>query len=239
MCVLFFVAAQTFQSLAYWLWIPAASNPQAELLTYLLRTDHIRAWAIMSTILLLIVPYAVIAMGFRRLAPLASVLGLIFAVGFIGFEVSIRSIDYFVVGQHWARQLQAATDPAEQHRIVENFALWNDVVRACYFPLLLTYLLSSCAFAIATWRGTGLGELLGPCSFALNALRLLGRLLSTFAGQAWLNAFSDSAYFPLVLVVNLMLTVWLFHLAKQQAHAAASQGYKDNETPQEHRELLS
>jgi hypothetical protein len=33
-------------------------------------------------------------------SPIASPLGLIFGAAFIGFEMSARSIDFFVVGQH-------------------------------------------------------------------------------------------------------------------------------------------
>ena len=69
----------------------------------------------------------------------------------------------------------------------------------------------------------GWGDLIAPwyrlatLAFVLNALRLLGRLLSTFAGQAWLSGLNDRFYFPAVLVINAMLALWFVRLAKDDA----------------------
>ena len=100
LCVLSFILAKTFQAFAYCFWIPNSHGPQDDLLIYLLSVDQIRALLVMGTILLLIVPYTVIALRYRKVAPIASLLGLIFGAAFIGFEMSARSIDFFVVGQH-------------------------------------------------------------------------------------------------------------------------------------------
>ncbi len=48
LCILLFLAAQTFQALAYWFWIPASHDPQDDLLVYLLRVDQIRALLVMG-----------------------------------------------------------------------------------------------------------------------------------------------------------------------------------------------
>src|SRR5271157_2251194 len=87
LCILAFVCAQTFQELAYWLWIPAPHGLKDELQTYLLAVDQARALLVGGTILLLIVPYAVIALRYMKNAPMASLLGLIFGAAFIGFEI--------------------------------------------------------------------------------------------------------------------------------------------------------
>ena len=55
---------------------------------------------------------------------------------------------------------------------------------------------------------------LATTAFTLNALRLLGRILSTFAGQTWPSGLDDKFYFPAVFVINALLVAWLFHLAK-------------------------
>ena len=54
-------------------------------------------------------------------------------------------------------------------------------------------------------------------AFFLNALRLLGRLLSTYGGQTWLAGLNDRFYFPAVALINGMVVVWFFHLAKSEA----------------------
>ncbi len=66
----------------------------------------------------------------------------------------------------------------------------------------------------------GWGDLIAPwhrlaiLAFVLNTLRLLGRLLNTFAGQAWLSGLNDRFYFPAVLVINAVLALWFVRLAK-------------------------
>ncbi len=197
------VAAQTFQALAYWFCIPASQGPQDDLHIYLVPIDKVRAILIMGTIVVLLVPFVVIALRYFKVAPLASVLGVIFGAAFIGFELSHRSIDFFVIGAHLAPQFAAASTP-ERDMLLQRFIVWNEMAHGWYFPLMLSYLLASCAFAVATWtdRLKGHWYYLAPIAYILNALRLLGRILSTFAGQRWLDSFNDQLYFPIVFVIN-------------------------------------
>jgi len=214
-CLLLFISAQAFQELAYRFWIPASRGPEDDLKIYLLTVDRARALLVGATILLLIVPFVVIALRYFRAAPLASVLGLIFGTAFIGCEVTYRSLEFFVVGMKWAHKFQNAT-PEVREIILHRFAVWTDVAQGWYFPLLLAYLLASCCFLAATWteRGQGWPFQLAPISFGLSALRLLARLLSMFAGQTWLATFNDQLYFPAVLVVQGLLALWFFHVAR-------------------------
>jgi hypothetical protein len=83
---------------------------------------------------------------------------------------------------------------------------------------MLAHLLASICFLIATWRGVGRWSWLAPAAFGLNALRLLGRLLSTFAGQSWLDAFNGMPlHFILVVPINGMLAAWFFWLATERS----------------------
>jgi hypothetical protein len=217
LCILLFIVAQTFQAFAYWFWIPASHGPQEDLLIYLLRVDQIRALLVMGTILLLIVPYAVIALRYIKIAPLVSALGLIFGAAFIGFEIAARSIDFFVVGQHWAHQLQTAASSADRETILHRFVMWNDMMLGWTFALRLAGFLASCTFAAATSNERAGWYRLAQTAFLLNALRLLGRLLSTFAGQRWLDPLNNTLYFPAVVVSYGMLALWFFYLARHAA----------------------
>lgn len=227
LCVLSFIVAQTFQAFAYWFWIPTSHGPQDDLLIYLLHVDQIRALLVMGSILLLIVPYAVIALRYFKIAPLASVLGLIFGAAFIGFEISARSVDFFVVGQHRAHQLATAATSADRATILRQFAMWNDMMLGWTFPLRLAAFLASCTFAAATWNESGGWSRLAQVSFVLNALRLLGRLLSTFAGQRWLDPLNNTLYYPAVFVINGMLTLWFFYLARNAADELSTVGLEN------------
>jgi len=215
LCVLTFVIAQTFQAFAYWFWIPISSGPQDDLLTYLLPIDQLRSLLVMSTIALLIVPYIIIANRFCKATPVLSTLGFICGAAFIGFEVSNRSLDFFVVGKAWAHQFQSAAPGAVRDALLQRFALWNEIVHGWYFPLLAAHLVASAAFAGASFKDSGPWHRVATLAFLLNAVRLLGRLLSTFTGQTWLADLNDRFYFPAVLVINVLLMLWLFRLARE------------------------
>lgn len=214
LCILSFLAAQTFQELAYSFWIPAANSAQDDLLSRLLTIDKIRALLLMGSIVFLIVPYTVIAMRYRKVAPVASVVGLLFVAAFIGFEISARSIEFFVISRHWAPQFHDAGSGAVRDTVLRHFAVWNEMVQGWYFPLMLSYMLSSCAFAFASLKENDGWAEVATIAFSLNVLRLLGRMLSTYAGQTWLSGLNDKLYFPAVFVINGLLLAWLFHLAK-------------------------
>ncbi|MBV9264928.1 MAG: hypothetical protein JO061_02050 [Acidobacteriaceae bacterium] len=212
-CIVFFLLAQAFQELAYIFWIPKTHGPAEDLLVYLLRVDQSRALGVMGTLILLIVPYAVVALRYFAVAQLASLLGLISGTAFIGFEMLIRSIDFFAVGGRWAHEMASAS-PVIRDLILSRFALWNDAVHGLTFPLRMAAFLASCSFALASSNETGWYRL-GQAAFVLNALRLLGRLVSSYAGQAWLDSLNDSLYFPGVFAINAMLIAWFVLLWRE------------------------
>jgi hypothetical protein len=71
------------------------------------------------------------------------------------------------------------------------------------------------SFAIATWKDSAANRWLrlAPAAFVVNAARLIGRLLSSYAGQKWLNGFNGWLYFPTVLTDGILLAAWFFFLA--------------------------
>ncbi len=79
---------------------------------------------------------------------------------------------------------------------------------------MLSYLLSSCLFAFAVFKDKDSWHGVAMIAFSLNALRLLGRISSTFAGQTWLAGLNDNLYFPAVATINLLLFAWFLHLAR-------------------------
>lgn len=215
-----FLLTQIFQQFAFRVWLPATTTPEQELLAYSLPIDKARALAVLAGIVLLLVPFAAIALRYRRVRPVASVLGFTFGTGFVGFELLHRSIDFFVVGRHWAAQLQAATG-AQREVILQRFAEWNQFAQGLYFPLMLSYLLASACFAFATAsdRHADKWYWLAPVAYSLNALRLLARMASTYAGQHWLDGFNNELYFPAVFTINTLLAIWFFYTARRGGNA--------------------
>jgi len=137
------------------------------------------------------------------------VLGLIFGTIFVLTELIHRSFDFFVISVRWAHEYQVTQ--LTRDVIALRYDIWNQFAHAWYFPLMLSFLLASLCLATATWQRLGKWWWLAPAAFLLNALRLLGRLLSNFAGQSWLDAFNNlPLYFTMVVVINGMLAAWLF-----------------------------
>jgi hypothetical protein len=227
-CVTLFLMAQLFQEIAFRFWIATPRDRSEELLTYLNPADKARALAVGGGIVVLLVPYVVLAFRYLRSRPLFSVLGFLSGVAFVGFEVVHRSLDFFVVGGIWAHQLQSAGDSAAGKIVLNKFAVWSEGVHGWYFPLLMAHLLASCAFAAITaseWRRGGWFRL-APTAFLMNAVRLLGRTLSMYGGWAWLNPLNDQLYFPAVFVINAMLASWFFFLARRGDEGDASAGVR-------------
>jgi hypothetical protein len=164
------------------------------------------------------VPFVVIALRYFKAAPLASVIGVVFGAAFIGFEVTHRSLDFFFVGEQWAREFANVATTADRDLILQRFATWNGIAHAWFFPLMLSFLLASCSFAVATWtdRNRGGWYYLGPVAYATNALRLLGRILSDFLGQHWLDGLNGQLYFPIISCINALLLLWFLVLARER-----------------------
>ncbi|NID14665.1 hypothetical protein [Luteibacter yeojuensis] len=212
-CILFFVAVQTFQELGSRFWIPEAQGPEQELLVYLLTIDRVRALLVLLSIILLVVPYTVIAVRYAGRLPVVAIIGFTGMLGFVGFEILHRSVDYFVVGRQWATALEASGGAGSNPAILAQYVLWSGFARGLYFPLMLSYMGCSIAFFYATMRDKGMWARLASFAFALNALRLLARMTSTYGGATWLDPINNTAYFPFVFVINSLLATWLFHLA--------------------------
>lgn len=183
--------------------------------------NRARALLVLASLATLLVPFVVIALCYLKSRPVASLLGLIRGTTFIVFEVSHRSLEYFVVDAKWAHEF--FTTAWDHQAILQRFARWNEILQGWTFPQTLSYFFASCAFAVATWEDGRRGGwyYLAPVAYGLNALRLLGRLLSTYAGQDWLQGLNDRWYFPSVLAVNGLLVAWVFLLAREARSGAA------------------
>lgn len=158
--ILAFVVAQTCQEFIKAAWIP---------------------YAILGTIVWLLVPYTALAITRFPKTPMAAVIGFVFFGFFVLTEAVARSTELFA----------APTD-----------------LRGWHFVTMTSYLLASVSFAVATWRDEPRWHWLAPAALILNALRLCGRIASTFGGATWLDPLNDWAYYPFVLAVNGPLLAW-------------------------------
>ncbi len=195
--ILAFILAQTFQELAYRFWIPVSHGPSDDFRIMQLPVDKIRAALILATIIGLLLPYTALAINRFRSAPMSSVLGLIGVVVFVVAEAFPRSIELFAVTS------------------VDRLVTVQQIEHGWFFVTLTSYLLASIAWAVATWRDEARWHWLAPTAFGLNALRLVGRIASTFGGSTRLEALNDQAYYPAVLIINGLLFAWFVLQARR------------------------
>lgn len=217
-CVCLFLATQLFQGLCLLVLLPETDSA-AEALTQRGQVlDHWRAILVLVGLLLLAVPYAVIALDRIRTAPVAASLGFTFGALFVAIELLYRGVELVRIHGGLAPELSAAT-AARRETILGEYAAWNELVAALYFPLLLAGLIASVCFALATWRGVARWHRLGSLAFSLNALRLVARLLGAYGGVSWLAPFNTlPTYLVGVVAINALLAAWLFRSASGRPH---------------------
>lgn len=215
LCVCLFLATQIFQGLCLLLWLPPPDSAAAALDNRLHPLDVARRLAVLAGLLAMAVPYAVIALDRFARMPVASVLGLVFAMFFLLFELLHRGLDLAIVSREWAVQFAAVTEAAQREALVDRFDGWAAATRGIYLPLLLSGLIAWTCYAIATWNGDGgRWSRLAAVAFVANASRVLARILVAYAGAAWL-AFTDGLHVYLVTTIAIYgaLAVWLFRRA--------------------------
>jgi hypothetical protein len=211
-CAVYYVAAQFFQQVAFHLGLDLSATGEAAILQRLMPLDQFRAVLILLgfSFIPIITAYAGVAVRRYRVHPGASALGFAFSCLFVGTEVSIRSIDLFLVSRSWAVQYQAAASEAIRQAIASRIQIWDESVGALYFALLGAHMLSSVCFAIATWDRDDQWNRIVALGFVLSALYSAGRIAEAYLGQSWLSSLNHAAYFPVVLLSVGTLAVWLW-----------------------------
>jgi hypothetical protein len=178
--------------------------------------DQFRAVLILLgfTFIPIITAFAGVVLRRYRIRPAASLLGFAFSLLFVGAEMSVRSIDLFLVSRNWAVEYRAAASETVKQAIAARIQVWDESVAAFYFALLGVHLLSSVCFAIATWNSDDKWGRVVAVGFVASALEGTGRLAEAFLGQTWLSGLNYAAYFPIVLLSFGTLAVWLWKQAK-------------------------
>jgi hypothetical protein len=214
-CCIYYVVAQLIQEITFHLGLDGSATGQAEILQRLMPLDQFRQVLILLgfSFIPIMTAYAGVALRRYHLRPAASVLGLGFAFGFVGTEVSIRAIDLFLVSRNWAVQYQAAASETIRQEIAGRIQVWDESVGALYFALLGAHLLSSVCFAMAIWDSNDKWSLVAAVGFGLTAIECAGRILEGYLGQTWLSGANYAAYFPIVFLSLGALAVWLWRQA--------------------------
>lgn len=215
-CCVYYVFAQLIQEITFRLGINVSATGEAEILQRLLPLDQFRAVLVLLgfTFIPIIMAYAGVALRRCRVRPGASVLGFAFSFLFVGMEMSIRSVDLFLISRDWAVQYRAAASEAIGHSFLARIQMWDESVGALYFALLGAHLFSSVCFAVATWDRDDNWNRIVALGFVLAAIECAGRIAEGYLGQTWLGGPNHFAYFPVVLLNVGTLAVWLWKQPK-------------------------
>lgn len=195
-------------------------KPGAAIWQRLMPLDQFRAVLILRgfTFIPILTAFAGVALRRYRIRPAASMLGFAFSALFVAAEMSVRSIDLFLVSRNWAVAYRAATSETVKQAIAARIEIWDLSVAGLYFGLLGVHMLSSICFAIATWDSNDAWNRAVAVGFAAGAMEGVARLAEGYLGQGWLSGFNHALYFPIVLLNFGTLAVWLGKQAKTDQH---------------------
>ncbi len=211
-CAALVIAAQLFQHIIIWFFLPPESSPRAALEIRNLPVDRARAVVILASILAMLGVYVATAFERAKRAPGAAMVGFAAAVLFGAFDLGYRSIDFFFVPRVWAGEYPHAQELVKP-LLIDRVAMWDAVVSAVYFPLVLTSAIAHLCFALAMRGERARFARLALAAWAIDAVRSFGRALG-FAGLDVLQPINDAIYFPGVVVVYSLLASWLWSRSK-------------------------
>ncbi|MPZ16889.1 MAG: hypothetical protein GEV06_03065 [Luteitalea sp.] len=203
-----YLGAQLFQAVAFW-WLPVATAPGEAIALRQLPLDQIRNLVVLLGFVPLLVAYTAAALTGARRFTGSAILAITFTSLFVALEIGYRSIDLFGVSLQWASEYTASPDAAARAAVIDRIHHWEQIVVAWYFGLLLTHGAASICLAWVVRRSDAPATAVVSLLFALNALRILARMLEMHAGVHGLAPLNAVAYFPMVVVLYGTLTYWL------------------------------
>lgn len=209
-CGALYVVAQGVQQIAFHLGINDSATGEQAILQRLMPLDQFRLTAILLSFFAIMVVFGAVAIRRARVRPASSLLGFAFGFLFVIGEIINRSIDLFVISRRWAVEYQAAVSLAARQSLAERIQVWDESFGGFYFVLRMGLMLGSICYAAATWDTRNRWNQIVAIAFAVNAVRLAGRLAEGYMGQAWLSPVNDAVYFPATLLIYGTVATWLW-----------------------------
>jgi hypothetical protein len=204
-----YLCTQVFQQIVAIAWSPEENSGAPSLVQRLSTPDRLRRLSLLVSFLFLPILYMTVTRVLGERRPVAAILGFAFSMLFVLCEALHRVFDFFVVSLRWAPAFRIG-DALQQQAILDRTNVWNEVVVGIYFVLLMAHLAGSLCFLWAAWAIPNRWNLAVSMMFALNGLRLVGRLAADYGGQAWLAPVNSLVYFPITLCLFGTLSLWLF-----------------------------
>lgn len=208
-----YILIQSFQSYVLSV-LPATSSPAEELLQSSWSLNLWRAALLLLSFWGLLYVFLVICLENLKRSYTATVFAFLGFFIFCLLEICLRSTELFYVQIHLSTFYKEATSVIEQKAITDLAAHFQAIQLALYFPLMFSQMVGSTVLA-ATFKHSERLDYLIILAFALNAFRLLARILGMFLHIPWLISFSDNLYLPFVFIIFGLIVIWLL-LTKQR-----------------------
>jgi len=205
-CAFLYVLAQAFQEVVLRSTRTIAS--EQPILIRLNGADEARAFILLLSFFGLLAVFSALSLRCFEESPGPAVFGLCGGFLWIASELFYRTVDFFLVTRTWAVQYLQAGAASLQDAVAQRIHIWDELVSAWYFVLLLAYLIASVSFGLSIPGNRRRDKILSIIFFA-NSLSLVGRFLEEYAGQKWLASFNHAVHFPVVLSVFGFLGFWL------------------------------
>lgn len=207
---LFYAFAQSVQALIF-LGLPAGGDVAANFTFETSLANQVRVCLMLASFIGLIVVYVAAQRAARPDRHGWALLGMVFAVLFAANELLYRSIELVAI-LDWQRDWLATADAAVRAAIEAKINTAGEIIRAIYLLLFLLHAGASLCFVVALGCRDRIEQAL-RIAFALNIVRLLGRFLQGYAGQAWLGPVNANLYLPVTLLHMLLFALWLWRRA--------------------------
>jgi hypothetical protein len=201
-----YIAIQSFQWFVF-SQMPALKDPAQSLLQGSSPLNVARATLMLLSFFGLAYLFLVAcAIAFQR-KPLVAAAAFLGFFAFCMLEVQLRSVELFYVYLELPSRYQAAASVVERARLLEIPSAFQSVQHALYFPLGLSWVLGSVLLCLSL--GGGRFDWLARFAFALNALRLLLRMLDVYVIGPRLDTLYADLYLPLVYLTFGPVAAWL------------------------------
>jgi hypothetical protein len=202
-----YILVQGFQEYVFGI-IPVPNNSTEELLQGSMLLHIWRSTLLLLSFFLLIYVFLIICLqNFKKNA----ILSLAAFIGFMIFcflEIGIRSIELFYTQLQMPTLYLQLKEEALKNSIIDKYMVFQSVQTALYFPLMLSQGIASLIMTISFSIKQKINILI-KIAFAINTIRLAGRLLAITFHINWFDSFSGALYFPFVVIIFGLISVWL------------------------------
>lgn len=199
-----YIAVQCYQFYVF-AQLPAANTVEEKLMLGEHPLNRLRAALMLASFFGLLFAFTVVSAKNALDSFRASWIAFAGLAIFCVMEIALRAYELLVVMIMLPDEYRAIVC---KEIVLNEYTSFQSFQFGAYFPLLLAQLIGSAILAFSV-RSTPVINFLLKFAFAINALRLLARILSMFFGMTALDSITNTYYLQLVFIIYVPIGFWL------------------------------